>query len=68
MKTGVPTNGKQKGEPHLYRNGRGIHGWKADKAEAKERRQFKRLSPRQQAIIEARKLDQLRETMNGILD
>lgn len=68
MKVGTSCGGKIKREPHLYRSGRGVAGWRADKAEMKERKAFKRLPPGEQARIESEKLEALRETMESIFE
>lgn len=68
MGIGVSCGGRVRGEPHLYKNGRGIHGWRGTKEEMKERKAFKKLPASTQAFIEEEKPRELRETMNGLLD
>lgn len=68
MRVGTPCNGKIRSEPHLYRSGRGVAGWRADKHEMKDRKAFQRLPLKAQARIEAEKLKALRETINSILE
>ncbi len=66
MKIGTSCSGRIKREPHLYRNGRGVRGWKGTKEELRKRNEFKRLDPGKQAKIEAELLASLRETMDSI--
>jgi hypothetical protein len=68
MKIGTSCGGKIKREPHLYRSGRGVSGWRASKDEMRERKAFKRLPPCEAAKIEAEKLNALRETMDSIFE
>lgn len=69
VKTVTSLGGRVRIEPRLYHNcGNGIRGWRADKKEAKERRAFRKLSPREANRIEADKLSELRETLRSIWD
>lgn len=68
MKTGSSCGGRVKSAPHLYRSGRGVKGWRGSKEELRDRKAFKKLSPKEAARIEEERLARLRETMDGILE
>ena len=68
MKVGTPCQGRITVSPNLYRSGRGVAGWRASKEEMRERKAFKRLPPREAAVIEGEKLQSLRETMESIFE
>lgn len=67
MKVGTRCGGRIKQAPRLPRRGC-VAGWRADKAELKERKAFKTLPAKEQARIEAEKLEELRETMSDIFE
>ena len=67
VRIGTSCGGKTKREPHLWFNGRGVPGWRGSKDEMRERKAFKKLPQSSAAKIEAKKLAELRETMDSIL-